>query len=146
MDAIYDQAPQHSAGRIMLVMLPGVRDRPQDLVQHGFIRALRERGLPVDVVAADAHMDYYLEHKVIERLAADIITPARTAKYQRIWLMGISLGGMGSVIYALEHPADIEGMILLAPYLGARGTIAEVVREGGLNYWQPGPIDRKSVV
>ena len=140
MDAIYDRAPQHSAGRIMLVMLPGVRDRPQDLVQHGFIRALRERGLPVDVVAADAHMDYYLEHKVIERLAADIIAPVRAAKYQRIWLMGISLGGMGSVIYALEHPADIEGMILLAPYLGARGTIAEVVREGGLNYWQPGPI------
>lgn len=140
MDAIYDRAPQHGAGRIMLVMLPGVRDRPQDLVRHGFIQALRERGLPVDVVAADLHMDYYLEHKVIERLSADIIVPARAANYQRIWLMGISLGGMGSMIYAREHPADIEGVILLAPYLGARGTIAEVVRGGGLNHWQPGRI------
>jgi pimeloyl-ACP methyl ester carboxylesterase len=141
MDAIYDRAPQDSASRIMLVMLPGVRDRPQDLVRHGFIQALRERGLPVDVVAADLHMDYYLEHNIIERLSADIFVPARAAKYQRIWLMGISLGGMGSMIYARAHPADIEGVILLAPYLGARGTIAEVVREGGLNHWPPGRIE-----
>lgn len=140
MDAIYDVAPQSSANRIMLVMLPGVRDRPQDFVQHGFIQALRERAFSVDVVAADVHMDYYLEHKVIERLSADIIAPARAGKYQRIWLMGISLGGMGSMIYAREHPAEIEGVILLAPYLGARGTIAEVVRGGGLDHWRPGRI------
>ena len=35
MDAIYDLVSQPSAERTMLVMLPGVRDRPQDLVEKG---------------------------------------------------------------------------------------------------------------
>lgn len=55
--------------------------------------------------------------------------------------MGISLGGMGALLYAQEHPAAIEGVILIAPFLGVRGTIAEIVRAGGLSGWQPGAID-----
>ena len=139
MDALYDPAPQSGAERILLVMLPGVRDRPEDFIQQGFVRALRERGLPVDVAAVDAHMDYYLERKVIDRLHTDVLAPARE-KYQRIWLLGISLGGMGSLLYAREHPGRIEGIILLAPYLGTRGTIADVTRDGGLARWRPGSI------
>ena len=140
MDAIYDRAPQQGTNRIMLVMLPSAKARPQDLVQWGFVRALRERSLPIDVVAVEAHMGYYLERSLSSHLTHDIIAPARARNYQRIWLMGISLGGMGSLIYTREHPADIEGVILLAPFLGARGTIAEVVRAGGLARWQPGAI------
>jgi S-formylglutathione hydrolase FrmB len=140
MDAIYDLAPQPGADRIMLVMLPGAKARPQDLVQYGFVRALRERSLPIDVVAVDAHLGYYLERSLSAHLTHDIVAPARTKNYRRIWLMGISLGAMGALIYAREHPADIEGVILLAPFLAARGTIAEVVHAGGLTHWQPGAI------
>ena len=140
MKAIYDLAPQPSTNRIMLVMLPSAKALPQDLMQYGFVRALRERSLPIDVVAVDAHLGYYLERSLSAHLTHDIIAPARARNYQRIWLMGISLGGMGSLIYTREHPADIEGVILLAPFLGARGTIAEVVRAGGLARWQPGAI------
>lgn len=138
--ALYDLAPKPGASRILLVMLPGARGRPQDLVQWGFVRALRERSLSIDVVAVEAHLGYYLERSLSSHLTSDIVAPARARNYQRIWLMGISLGGMGSLIYAHEHPADIEGVILLAPFLGTRGTIAEVVRAGGLAHWQPGAI------
>jgi pimeloyl-ACP methyl ester carboxylesterase len=137
MDAIYDRAPQHGANRIMLVMLPGANTRPQDLVQYGFVRALRERNLPIDVVAIEAHLGYYLERSLSRHLTRDIIAPARAKNYQRIWLMGISLGGMGALNYTREHLAEIEGVILLAPFLGTRGIIAEVVRAGGLARWQP---------
>ena len=140
MKAIYDLAPQRDTNRIMLVMLPSAKARPQDLLQYGFVRALRERGLPIDVVTVDAHLGYYLERSFSKHLTRDIIAPARARNYRRIWFMGISLGGMGSLIYALEHSADIEGVILLAPFLGARGTIAEVERAGGLGGWQPGAI------
>jgi pimeloyl-ACP methyl ester carboxylesterase len=140
MKAIYDPAPRQCAGRVMLVMLPGAKARPQELMQHGFVRALRERGLPIDVVAAEAHLGYYLERSFSTRLLHDIIAPARARNYRRIWLMGISLGGMGALIYARDHPAEIEGVILLAPFLGVRGTIAEVVRAGGLARWQPGAL------
>ena len=141
MDAIYDLAPQPGTDRIMLVMLPGAKARPRDLVQYGFVRALRERSLPIDVVAVDAHLGYYLERSLSAHLTHDIVAPTGTKNYQRIWLMGVSLGGMGALIYAREHPADIEGVILLAPFLAARGTIAEVARAGGLTHWQPGAIN-----
>lgn len=139
-DAIYDVAPGQDTRRVMLVMLPGAKDRPQDLVDQGFIRAIRERGLPVDVVAVDLHMDYYLQPNVIERLIHDVIGPSRGKGYARIWLLGISLGGLGALNYAREHAAEIAGVILLAPFLGTRGMIAEVVGAGGLNQWQPGAI------
>jgi len=140
MHAIYDLAPDCGADRVLLVMLPGAMDRAQDLMEQGLCAALRERGLPVDVVAVDAHVDYYFERTVIECLAADIIAPARDLGYKRIWLLGISIGGMGSMAYVREHAADIEGVVLLAPFLGARGLIAEVMRAGGLNQWTPGDI------
>ena len=140
MDAIYDLAPEPSTNRIMLVMLPSAKARPQDFAQHRFVRALRDRSLPIDVVTVEAHLGYYLERSFSKHLTHDIITPARARNYDRIWLMGISLGGMGALIYAREHPADIGGVILLAPFLGARGTIAEVGRAGGLARWQPGAI------
>ena len=141
MDAIYDLAPEPGTDRIMLVMLPGAKARPQDLVRCGFVRALRERSLPIDVVVVGAHLGYYLGRSLGKHLRHDIIAPARARNYQRIWLMGISLGGMGSLIYTREHAADIEGVILLAPFLGARGTIAEVVHAGGLARWQPSAIE-----
>ena len=74
-------------------------------------------------------------------LAADILGPARARNYRRIWLMGISLGAMGALTYTREHPADIEGVVLLAPFLATRGVVAEVVRAGGWAGWQPGLIE-----
>lgn len=141
LDAIHDIAPGQGERRVLLVMLPGAKDRPQDLVEQGFIRAIRDRGLPVDVVAVDIHMDYYLQRNVIECLTEDVIGPARGKGYARIWLLGISLGGLGALTYARKHAADIEGVILLAPFLGTRGMIAEVASAGGLNQWQPGAIN-----
>src|SRR5258706_201778 len=108
MDAIYDLVSQPSAERIMLVMLPGARDRPQDMVEHGMISALRERGVPVDVVAVDAHLGYYLERSFSERLSHDIIMPRRAQGYARIWLMGILLGAMGALIFSLAYAIVVD--------------------------------------
>lgn len=136
--AIHDLAPGSGANRIVLVMLPGARGRPQDLVEHGFVRALRQRGLAVDAVAAAAPFDSYLDGSTVAQLERDVIAPLRDGRRARIWLMGISLGGMGALSYAREHAAAVAGLVLLAPYLGTRGLVAEVTRAGGLQRWQPG--------
>ena len=142
MNIIHDRAPrQDGANRVLLVMLPGATHVPEDLIQHGFVQALRGRRLPVDAMLVDAHADYYLERSIGARLAKDVMLPARDAHYRQIWLMGISLGGMGALICARDHPAEIDGLILLAPYLANRGTIAELVRRGGLDAWQSGVIN-----
>ena len=136
MEVIYDKA-SGGAKRVLLILLPGAKDRPQDFVEWGFIRALRERNLAVDVIAVDAHIDYYFEQTIVERLRWDIIAPARAQGYEHICLLGISLGGMGCLRYLREHPADIAGAVLLAPFLGSRGTIAEVTAAGGFQRWIP---------
>ncbi|MEO8443308.1 MAG: alpha/beta hydrolase [Betaproteobacteria bacterium] len=141
MAALYEPAPRSGTGRILLVMLPGAKTRPQDLLQHGFVRELRARNLPVDVVAVAAHLGHYLDRSLSGHLTNDIIAPARARNYRRIWLMGISLGAMGALIYTREHPTDIEGVVLLAPFLATRGTVAEVVRAGGWAGWQPGELN-----
>ncbi|MBU1425350.1 MAG: alpha/beta hydrolase [Gammaproteobacteria bacterium] len=137
---IHDIAPDVAGERILLLMLPGAKNTPQQLVDYGFIRELRERRLPVDVLALDAHVDLYLERADIERVLHHTLDEARTHGYRRIWLLGISLGGSGAMICATQRTADIEGIFLLAPFLGTRGIIAEVEAAGGLQHWRAGEI------
>jgi pimeloyl-ACP methyl ester carboxylesterase len=139
-NAIYDIAPVASAERILLLMLPGAKNTPQQLADNGFIRALREPPQPVDVLALDAHVDLYLEREKVERLLHDTLNNARAHGYRRIWLLGISLGGTGAMLCATQRTAEIEGIFLLAPFLGTRGIIAEVEAAGGLHQWQAGEI------
>jgi pimeloyl-ACP methyl ester carboxylesterase len=137
---IHDVAPDVDGERILLLMLPGAKNTPQQLVENGFIRELRERKLPVDVLALDAHVDLYLERADIERVLHHTLDEARAHGYRRIWLLGISLGGSGAMICATQRTAEIEGVFLLAPFLGTRGIIAEVEAAGGLHYWRAGDI------
>ncbi|HYH42730.1 MAG TPA: alpha/beta hydrolase, partial [Burkholderiales bacterium] len=140
MSAIYDPEAPQGTGNILLVMLPGATHKPEDFARHGFVEALRKRELPVDTVAVDAHLGYYLERNLVGHLTSEIIAPARARGCREIWLLGISLGGMGALIHARERGAEVEGVIVLAPFLGVRGTIDEIVRAGGIEHWQPGAI------
>jgi pimeloyl-ACP methyl ester carboxylesterase len=139
-DSIYDVAAV-AGERLLLLMLPGAKNTPQEFVDHGFISAVRERELPVDVLALDAHVDLYLERTKLECLLNDVLDEARVRGYRRVWLLGISLGGSGAMICATQRPRDIEGVILLAPFLGTRGLIAEIEAAGGLGRWHPGAIE-----
>lgn len=119
MHALHDRAP--GAAGTLLIMLPPAKACAQDLVDRGFVAAVRELELPLDVAAADADADYYLEGNIGERLAAELVSPMRAKGYARIWLMGISLGGYGCVAVARRRAVERVGVILLAPFLGSRG-------------------------
>lgn len=139
MDSTFDFALPHEAGPrrapVLLVMLPGAYDTPRDFIQQGFVEAVRERGLDVDLQLVDAHVAYYTGQTILERLQHDVIEPARQQGYAQIWLAGISIGGMGSLVYTATHPSDITGVVALAPYLGPRNISVDVVRAGGLRSW-----------
>ncbi len=142
-NAIYDIAPIASGDNILLIMLPGARNTPRHLSENGFVQALRERNLPVDVLALDAHADLYLDRADIEQLLHQTLDAAPIHGYRRIWLLGISLGGSGAMICATQRTAEIEGLFLLAPFLGTRGIVAEVEAAGGLTGWWPGEIGNR---
>jgi pimeloyl-ACP methyl ester carboxylesterase len=118
--------------RVLLVMLPGAGIRAAEFAAQGMVEALHAHGLPVDVAVVEPDLALYLEDGVAAALHRHVIEPARAQGYQRIWLLGISLGGMGALLYASAHPAHVEGLVLLAPFLGTRGTMAALAKAGGL--------------
>lgn len=119
MRELFDSAGDGN-GRL-LILLPAAKTKPEDFYKHGFIDAVRERKLAFDVMALDAHSDYYVEGKLVERLDAAVCQRLSTGQYGEVWLAGISLGGMGCLAYACRTKARIAGMLLIAPFLGVRG-------------------------
>ena len=138
-------APDSGDQRILLVMLPGYGMVGDDFARHGFIAGLHERGWPVDVIAARPDVDLYLDGSIAERLDADLIRPSHRAA-ARLWFLGVSLGALGALLYAERHRGAVAGAVLLAPFLGNPGLLAEVAAAGGLERWDPGavrPVDRE---
>lgn len=121
----------------LVVLLPGSYSLPEDFDREGFVAAVRERHLAVDLALVDAHVGYYRERKIVDRLAADVIAPARARGYRRVWLAGISIGGLGTMLYADERPGEVDGLIALAPYLGSPEIARTVRAAGGLRQWHP---------
>lgn len=122
----------------LLVMLPGRFDKPQDLVKNGFVRAVQERGMDADIVIPDLHFGYYLQRSAVDRLHQDVIRPAREKGYRHIRLVGISVGGLGALLYAQMQPGMVDEVVLIAPYLGESAIHHEIARAGGLKAWDAG--------
>ncbi len=127
---------QASSSSCSVVFLPGVLDKPKDFDRRGFADVARDAGLDLHLVAADAHLAYYRERTAILRLRQDLVQPL-VDQGQKVWLVGISLGGVGSLLYSREHPEDLEGVVMLAPFLGEDEVIEEVRSAGGPLAWTP---------
>jgi pimeloyl-ACP methyl ester carboxylesterase len=125
-------------GRSLVIMLPGANIRPSDFESEGLVPALHERSSLADAVTLRLDLADYVEPDFPAQLHEGVIAPALRQGYARISLMGISLGGMGALLYARTYPEHTGSVILLAPFLATRGAIAEVIAAGGLAAWNPG--------
>lgn len=130
----------HGDHQLLFVFLPGHGDSLDCFEKKGFVRAVRSREPAIDMITVNAHLGYYMEGTIVTRLKEDVIDPAKAVGYKGIWLIGNSLGGYGSILYARQHPGDIAGVVLLGPFLGERKTISEIAEAGGLHQWEPGEI------
>ena len=133
---VHYSAATNGTAEGLIVLLPGFGDGPNSFDQQGIIDIVRRIAPTFDAVATDAHFAYYRNQSIVERLHNDVIEPI-AHRYQRVWLVGISMGGLGAAAYAMEHPAMVEGVILLAPYMGDDELIAELEAAGGLAQWLP---------
>jgi hypothetical protein len=131
-------APSQPA-QCLFVFLPGMGDRAETFEQRGFVAALRERSLSADVRAADATFGYYRKSTFLDRLSADVVGPVTSRGYREIWLVGPSMGGFGSLFYARPNAAQVTGVLAIAPFLGEREVIGEIVAAGGLKNWRAPP-------
>jgi len=96
----------------LLVMLPGADMHAEEFQANGFL----DGEGPVDRIAVETGMECYLDEVSVALLHDQVIAPAHVRG---------------------THPDLIAGTILLAPFIGSRGLIAEVERAGGLRHWQP---------
>jgi pimeloyl-ACP methyl ester carboxylesterase len=122
-----------------MVWLPGAYHVAQDFVAAGFPQAVGARRLALDLVFVDLELEHVGDRSALQRLRSDLVLPARAAGVS-IWLGGISLGGLFALGYAASFPDEVDGLCLLAPYLGNRILTAEIAQAPGLAAWQPGEL------
>lgn len=120
----------------LLVLLRGIGASHHIFAEEGIIDEIRRRQLPFDVIAPDTHFGYYDSQTLEARLKADIIDPARAQGYRQIWLAGFSMGGLGSLFYLRSYPSDVDGVLLVSPFLGWDAIIHEIAAAGGVTSWQ----------
>lgn len=139
MASVLDPLPGPKQGKCLLVLLPGAGDVAETFREKGFVEMVRSSGLSADVVAANATLGYYLRGSAAQRIDEDVVAPLRARGYEQIWVLGISMGGFGSIHYTQSFPEHIDGLLALAPYLGDRSLTDEIREAGGLTKWTPDP-------
>jgi pimeloyl-ACP methyl ester carboxylesterase len=138
MRSIFSAANPNLRAPLQMIWLPGAYDHAHDFEQEGFARAVSRRRKPLDLRFVDLEMQHFNDLDALEQLQSEIVAPARAAGAS-IWLAGISLGGLVALDYASTHVAEIDGLCLLAPYLGNRMLIDEIAA-AGLSAWEPGEL------
>lgn len=141
MDSLRYAGPGPGRSDTLVVMLPGAYSRPPEFVAAGFPQALHEHAVDADALIVDGHLGYYSDRSMLRRLREEVVQPARAEGYRRIWLVGISLGGMGGLGYAVRHGRDIDGVLALSPYLGPRRLTQQVDDAGGPRAWRAAGLD-----
>ena len=122
-----------------MVWLPGAYHAAQDFVTAGFAEAVRTRHAVLDLIFVDLELAHVGDRSALLRLRSDIVLPARAAGVS-LWVGGISLGGLFALDYAASFPDELDGLCLLAPYLGNRILTGEIAQAPGLAAWQPGEL------
>jgi len=138
MRKIVVEAVPGSVAPSRIALLPGAYQEPEDFGREGFADAVRERGLPIDLEFVAPDLAHLLDRRALDLLHEDVVAPARAAGCPSVWLGGVSLGGFIALAYAQRRPEGLDGLCLLAPYLGNRMVTGEVARAGGVRMWRPG--------
>ena len=87
-------------------------------------------------MAVGATIGYYLDGSIADRIQREIIVPAWALQYREIWLVGVSMGGLGAFFHERLYPSEVTGLILLAPFVGDdRKLFAEIDAAGGATTW-----------
>ncbi len=119
----------------LLVLLPPAQAQLVDFHTYGFVAAVRERGIPIDIVLAEITYQQVMAHTSVATLHTQVIGPAVAAGYRKIWLAGISIGAFNALHYAAVHAEHLAGVHLMAPYPGTGDVLAEISAAGGPEAW-----------
>jgi pimeloyl-ACP methyl ester carboxylesterase len=120
------------------LLLPGAGETAAGFACAGFHNAVRERQLAIELECCDLEFEHMTDRSMLDRLRHGPVAAARADGFKAVCLAGISLGGFMALNYAEQFPTELQGICLIAPYLGTRLMGDEISLAGGLNDWEPG--------
>jgi hypothetical protein len=126
--------------RVLVLLLPTIAGKGSDYELHGFIEAVREKGFKADMKILDVNPVIYLQGRIVEVLKKELVDPAKASGYQKILLVGISLGGHGALLYLTQSSENIDGVVVLAPFIGGYFINDAIEKAGGLHKWENCPL------
>ena len=112
---------------------------PEDYEKAGVFAAVSQRQLAPDIAAVDLDLAASTGGRALPALQAEMLEPARQQGYEKIWLGGISLGGLLALCHNADTPGSVDGLCLIAPYPGSRLTTNAIARAAGLAEWPATP-------
>jgi pimeloyl-ACP methyl ester carboxylesterase len=139
MDSIVRPAKPGVMAPTRMVWLPGAYHSARDFLDAGFAEAVLVRGIPLDLAFVDLQLTHLGDRSAMQRLRSDFVLPMRDRGIS-VWLAGVSLGGMIALEFAATFVGELDGLCLLAPYLGNRMLTAEIAAAPGIGAWQPGEL------
>ncbi len=134
----YENPDKDKTGQRLIVFMRGLGGNHHSFEEEGLVADVWACGLSCDIAVPNAHLGYYGDRSLIDRMKKDVIDPARARGFREIWLVGFSMGGLGSLLYYLGYPEDIARVYLIAPFLGAPIFLADIEAAGGARKWEPG--------
>ena len=126
-----------SDSALALVLLSGTYSEPEDFVREGFPAAVSARGIDAEIVMAEVRAAWFADGSIVQRIHDDVVAPARERGRTRIWMAGISLGGLAALSYAARHESEVAGIVLISPYPATRDVLREMEAAGGPGRWKP---------
>jgi len=125
--------------RSLVVLLPPIGGKGSHYETQGFLDEVWERGFEASMEVVDVKPSLYLGSRIVELLKTEVIEPAKAEGYEEIYLVGISLGGHGALLYATTYPEDVDGIVVLAPFIGGDRASGAIEEAGGLDTWEDCP-------
>ena len=125
--------------RVLVLLLPPIGGQGSHYETNGFVEAVREKGFEADLKILDVKPIYYFQGRIIELVKTELVDPAKASGYEKVILVGTSLGGHGALLYISQYPEDVDGVVLLAPFLGWSRVADAIEKAGGLKKWEDCP-------
>lgn len=121
----------------LIIFIPGLYDKQDKFKKELFFKSARDAGIEADLVAVNISVLHLADKKLSERINKDVLEYIQNDGYKNIWLVGVSIGGLSSLVYLKNHKENICGVVVLAPYLGDERLAQEIKEVGGIKNWMP---------
>ena len=140
-DLIWDKTGKKTEN--LIIFFPGLYDSAEVFKDESFFSIARKEGVSADMVSANVNVYHLVKEMMIERIEKDVFEHAKKSGYKNIWLVGVSLGGLNSLLFNIKHEKDICGIVALAPYVANTPLMEDLRDAKEVENWKPDSDENK---